>query len=249
MSQKFKKLNKEVIKTEFHQSYYWLNGILSNGNDKDIIQLVSSFQSSNKKFYMTSDKIAQMLHRSESTIAKRIGILEEMGYLKRVTKPVDGKGEKGGRIRTLKVNEDKMIQDYKEKYGLIETTSAPAASTLPESEKDSVEPTSKPMEVIKNDDDSTNVEDDVLKVRPYIMDMVSVDYEKHSFEGVVNEIIGINGNKEYLSLDDIAGTLMKMDDYYKKELQQKPRNGTYRSKVDNIKKIIERIVNKERKAS
>lgn len=248
MSKKFKELNKEVIKTDFHQSYYWLNGILSNGNDKDIIQLVLSFQSSNKKFYMTSDKIAQMLHRSESTIAKRIGILEEMGYLERNTKPVDGKGEKGGKIRTLKVNEDKMIQVYKEKYGLLEATSTPAAPTLSESREGTVESIRKPMEVIKNDDDLPN-DDDVLEVRAYIMDMVSVDYEKHSFEGVVNEIIGTNDNKEYLSLDDIAGTLTKMDDYYKKELQQKPRNGTYRSKVDNIKKIIERIVNKERKAS
>lgn len=108
--EKLKETNSQHCGQNYNMNFFFLNGIIKNQIEIGIIQLVLSYQLNDKDFFGSNKKIGEILFCSPASIATPIKNLRKKGYLD--NQPARANKEFGGKTRYLKVNVDKLIEDF-----------------------------------------------------------------------------------------------------------------------------------------
>jgi hypothetical protein len=107
---KLENTQKKITGFEFIKSYPMLSRLPISSKQKDIIELILSYQHNGREFYMNYSDIAEIVYMKNSNVVKvNISALNKLGYISTVnTKNYNGKN--GGSSTSIKVNEDYIIE-------------------------------------------------------------------------------------------------------------------------------------------
>lgn len=138
-------LQNQVNNIEFIKSYPILNNLFKSKLDKEIIELILSFNTNGKKFYMNYKNIASILGCNTQSVRNSMNKLQKLNYvIGENTSNYNGKD--GGSSTANVVNMDLIIKTIKD--GLSDDIE-PTNTIIPEVKEDSLNtPNSK-----ANDDD------------------------------------------------------------------------------------------------
>lgn len=107
---KLEKIQSETNTIEFIKSYPILKRIFKSQLEKEVIELVLSFQHNNKQFHMNYENIALILNSKTQTIRNVINKLSKLKYITTYNTS-NYNGKNGGSSSRLSVNIDLIIKN------------------------------------------------------------------------------------------------------------------------------------------
>jgi len=237
---KMEKFQSEVNKIGFIKSYPFLNFLDITFKQRELVELILSYQENGKSFYLNHTDIASILGAEKQSIKNAISILKNKKYITtNVTSNYNGNG--GGSSSTIFVDIDLIIYKVKSRLTLEEVVINTTASTQPIVEE-IVEPiveeslnfkteteTEEPEESIEdiilrisNRSNKNQVIDSIdnLVVKPIVIAASKVDEAKETLESILDAAIDKKSEKsEKPSIAELTQYIKLNTKYTNKNLQ------------------------------
>ena len=237
---KMEKFQSEVNKIGFIKSYPFLNFLDITFKQRELVELILSYQENGKSFYLNHTDIASILGAEKQSIKNAISILKNKKYITtNVTSNYNGNG--GGSSSTIFVDIDLIIYKVKSRLTLEEVVINTTASTQPiveeivepiveeslnfKTETETEEP-EEPEESIEdiilrisNRSNKNQVIDSIdnLVVKPIVIAASKVDEAKETLESILDAAIDKKSEKP--SIAELTQYIKLNTKYTNKNLQ------------------------------